>query len=477
MAEPLSPEWWRDRLLVRFRSEHNERLGWQSLYDSQHARLQVEPRYARAYERLIGMSRTPWPRMVVDIVAERLSVIGFQIDEAEIDQTLWSLFGLSRMERLQSQVYTEAISLGSSYVSIWPDPIPKLAWESGLRVTHEVEPGDPSTVAAALKVWKDTIRGQMRANLYLPDAIYKWATEVNPPDPNAAVHDTQWIENVIPGGISKWSGPTDVMDNPYGIVPMVPFIIRPNWDGYGRSDLDDLFPVFTRIENLTVNILLAVELGAFRQRWATGLDVPVDPATNLPVEPFKVALDRLWVSEHPETKFGSFEATEISGYLKAVSDAVGQLSAVSRIPVTYFVQSELANPPSAASLEASETGLISKVRERQETLGESWEMLVNLAIKMSNDLPAGVGEGPVRVMWKDPRTRSESQVLDAAVKLRAIDTPWESVMEFIGYAPDAIQKMRRARMADAFEQLLRQPALPQQGVQQGAPATQVSEEG
>ena len=103
-----------------------------------------------------------------------------------------------------------------------------------------------------------------------------------------------------------------------------------------------------------------------------------------------MALDRLWVSEHPETKFGSFEATEISGYLKAVSDAVGQLSAVSRIPVTYFVQSELANPPSAASLEASETGLINKVRERQETLGESWEMLVNLAIKMSNDLPSGL---------------------------------------------------------------------------------------
>ena len=51
----------------------------------------------------------------------------------------------------------------------------------------------------------------------------------------------------------------------------------------------------------------------------------------------------------------------------------------------------------------------------------------------------------MRVMWKDPRTRSESQTLDAAVKLKAIDTPWESVMEFIGYAPDAIQKMRRAR--------------------------------
>ena len=204
-------------------------------------------------------------------------MIGFQIDEAEIDQTLWSLFGLSRMEMLQSQVYTEAINLGTSYVSIWPDPIPKLAWESGLTVTHEVEPGDPSTVAAALKVWKDTIRGQMRANLYLPDAIYKWATEVNPPDPNAAVHDTQWIENVLPGGISKWSGSAEVIDNPYGIVPMVPFIIRPNWDGYGRSDLDDLYPVFTRIENLTVNILLAVELGAFRQRWATGLDVPRGP--------------------------------------------------------------------------------------------------------------------------------------------------------------------------------------------------------
>ena len=474
MPVPQSPEWWRDRLLVRYRDDLQKRLRLKRLYDSDQPSFEPLPHYTQAYNRLIRMARTPWPRLVVDIVAERLAVTGFQIDEADINQTLWSLFGLSRMEMLQSQVYAETINLGTSYVSIWPDDgVPKLAWESAVTVTHEVEPGEPSVVAAALKVWEDTIRGQFRCNLYLPDSIHKWSTDRGPVEPNVALSRATWIDTMAHTG-ATWKREGEVVPNPYDIVPMIPFLIRPNWNGYGRSDLDDLTQVFTRIENLTTNILLAVELGAFRQRWATGLDVPRDPNTDMPVEPFAVALDRLWISENENTKFGSFEATDITGYLKAVSDSVGQLSAVSRIPVTYFVQNELANPPSAASLEASETGLINKVRERQETLGESWEAVVNLAIKMSNDFPAGTGEGLVRVIWKDPRTRSEAQTLDAATKLNSIGAPWEFVMEFIGYSPDEITRMRAARMADTFERLLNAPTIQQPG--QPAPTNQAPAE-
>ena len=472
MALPQSPEWWRDRLLERYRLDFNRRYVWSQLYDSLQPSFQVPDSYRAAYRRLIAMARTPWPRLVVDIVAERLNVIGFGVDS--LDEMVWTILRGSHIDLLQNQVHREAINLGTSYISVWPDTTPKLAWESGLTVTHETEPGDSHTVAAAIKVWEDTIRSEMRVNLYLPDGIYKWSSARNPEDPRIKTIDEQTIglmwETLL--STARWRE-VEALNNPYEVVPVVPFVVRPNWDGYGRSDLDDLGPVFTRIENITTNILLAIELGAFRQRWATGIEVPLDPNTNLPVEPFKVALDRLWLSEDENTKFGSFEATDIQGYLKAVSDAVGQLSATSRIPVTYFVQSELANPPSAASLEASETGLINKVRERQETFGEAWERVVRLVLAQSDGDPTAL----VDVLWRDPRTRSESQTLDAAVKLSSLGTPWKTVMGFIGYSPEQIDQMESERMADTFQRILNAPVASPPRLGQPAPAEAVPEEG
>ena len=432
------------------------------MYDSKQPPIEGLPNYQAAYRRLIAMSRTPWARLVVDIVAERLNVIGFRVGEA--DDLIWTMLRRSHMEALQNQVHREAINLGTSYVSMWPDNgMPKLAWESALTMTHETEPGDPHTVAAAFKVWEDTIRDRWRVNLYLPDAIHKWQSKEG-----IAYEQTRTRNSTQNSGEAlnvryatlltgvEWEQ-VESLDNPYKQVPVVPFVVRPNWDGYGQSDLDDLGAVLKRIEFVTTNILLAVELGAFRQRWATGIEVPLDPITNQPVEPFKVALDRLWVSEDDNAKFGSFEATDITGYLKAVSDAIGQLSATSRIPVTYFVQSELANPPSAASLEAAETGLIHKVIERQETFGESWEQVVKLVMRMANDAPAEADAREIDVLWKDPRTRSDSQTLDAAVKLNSIGMPWKAVMEFVGYSPEQIERMETDRMADTFNRLLNSP--------------------
>ena len=186
-------------------------------------------------------------------------------------------------------------------------------------------------VAAAIKVWLDSISGEARANLYFPDRVLRYSTPITTSEFSSI--DVYSEAFAIRGG---WQVIEEV-GHDYGTVPMVPFTTRPDYRGYGRSDLRDLAEIIYRIEYLTSNTMLAVELGALKQKWATGLEIPTDPDGNA-VEPFKVALDRLWISEDPETKFGSFPATDIGPYLKAISDAIGQLSAVSRIPPTYFVQ-------------------------------------------------------------------------------------------------------------------------------------------
>ena len=452
----LSHEQWLKRLLSKFQVDVAERQHWNALYDSRQARPMPMPNYRDAYKRILSMSRTPWARLVVDLTEERIQVQGFSVGGAEDSNDLiWSLFKRSHMEALQAQAHREALATGTSYVSVWPDAndMPKMAYESSLSVTHETTPGDPHTVAAAIKLWFDSIAGRIRCNLYLPNEVVKFVSQ-------GEVTQQTYSSAMVSLPNAQFSL-METVRHDYSIVPIIPFLTRPDWRGYGRSDLTDIEETISRIEYLTANTLLAVELGALRQKWATGLEIPTDPDSGQAVEPFKVALDRLWVSEDPDTKFGSFSETDIRPYLSAISDAVGQLSAVSRVPATYMVQNELSNPPSAASLEASETGLINKVRDRQARYAESWENVARVALQIAGgtDLPDDLTN--LSVQWADPRTRSDSQVLDAATKMHSIEVPWSAIMEFIGYTPDQIREMEQQRAADTFQRLL-SGAIPQQ---------------
>jgi hypothetical protein len=182
-----------------------------------------------------------------------------------------------------------------------------------------------------------------------------------------------------------------------------------------------------------LDAMLAAEVAAFRQKWATGLEVPRDPETGKPVEPFRAAVDRVWISESPDSKFGTFEASDISQYLTAIDAQIASLAAISRVPAHYLMQSNLANPPSAESLVAAESGLVAKVRERQRRFGEAWERVITLALAAT-----GVGSGVLEVVWQDAEMRNPAQVADAAVKLMTIGVPQRALFEYVGATPQQI---------------------------------------
>ena len=188
-----------------------------------------------------------------------------------------------------------------------------------------------------------------------------------------------------------------------------------------------------RIDKITLDLLLTSDVAAFRQKWATGLDIPKDEETGKPVEPFKAAVDRLWVSDNPDSKFGTFEASDLGQYLKAKDAEIAALAAISRVPAHYLMQSNLANPPTAESLVASESGLVAKVRERQRRFGESWERTEALAFALS-----GADAPPLETIWQDAEFRNPAQVADAATKLQTIGVPQRALWEYIGATPPQI---------------------------------------
>jgi hypothetical protein len=68
--------------------------------------------------------------------------------------------------------------------------------------------------------------------------------------------------------------------------------------------------------------------GAFKAMWATGLKIPRDPATGEPVEDFIKAIDRMFINENPDGKFGQLEAEDIKQMLEAVRDDVADCAMV-----------------------------------------------------------------------------------------------------------------------------------------------------
>lgn len=438
----------RDRLLQRLRLQRDRAIEHYAWYRGEQQPPAVPREYKPAFDRLRKMSRGAWARLVVDTIAERLEVQGVLTTRGQdADQQAWRLLQSNRIDADQRDVHTECLIVGVSYVSVSESEDPESALivpETALEVTHETARGDRRTVAAALKV-ADEGGGLFTCELYRRDVVAVWTAQ----------YQDSRRDPLQEGANPNWQGPT-VNANTLGEVPIVPFENRATAAIQCESELRELEPIMERIQELELAKLVAANTAVFRQKWATGLEVPRDPETGKQIEPFESAVSRLWVNEKPDGRFGTFEATEIGQYLRAIDSEVAELAAVSRVPSYYLVQSELANPPSAESLLASEAGLVAKVEDRQRTYGESWEQIVRLAASIAGFESIST-DVELSLLWRTPERRNPAVVADAAIKLQAVGVPQEALWALVGFSPQEIQRMRVTSAQQQLEAALAQP--------------------
>ena len=439
----------RDRLLRKLRVQRAHAAALWAWYEGRQDYPTVPGQYKQAYKLLLELARTPWARLVIDAISERLHVQGFRAaggGSAE-EEIAWRLFLDSSLDADEWLIYSEALITGTGYVSVSEqDGQPHLAPESAFEVTHEAAPGNPRQVAAALKVYPLDHSGQIwAAELYRPEATYRWLVELQRPldgerflvDDSGRLMDLGWEEQIVFS-----------TENALGLVPVVPFENRATVLGGGSSEIEDCIPILQRIDKVTLDRLMTSEFASFRQRWATGLEVPRDETGN-PVEPYSAAVSKLWVSESAETKFGTFDASDLTPYLTAIDADIAALAAISRVPAHYLIQSSLANPPSAESLIAAESGLVAKVRERQRRFGEAWERAVRLGAALAGDEQAAQ-DTQLEVVWADAEMRNPAQVADAAVKLQSVGVPQEALWEYVGASPQQITSWSLEAAAQAL---------------------------
>ena len=407
-------------------------------------KLPFPTRAHASYRRLVTAAQSNWAELVVDAVAERLHVTGFRFaDSQPADLDVWDNFWqVNDLDAASEQVHTEALVWGYSYAIVWPcpdDDSVDITPEHAGEVICFAPAGNRSAIAGALKRWLDDW-GYWHATLYTPTTIFKYvsqrATTGNASGPTGS---TTWEPRMVVD--EPWPLP-----NPFGVTPVVEFANNPRLSTGGRSELGSgAIPIIDRINETVFNRLLAAQFAAFKQKWITGMEIPRNPETGEVVEPFNSAVDRLWMTENPEAKFGEFSESGLDNYINAAEADISHLASITRTPAYYLLPR--GQMPSGESLKTADAGLVAKVKRRQRFFGESWEKALRLALLMQGNPQAF--DQSCETLWANPEARSDPTMAVLLPALAEIGVPDEMLWEISGYfSPQQIERIKELQAAE-----------------------------
>lgn len=438
--EPFSPVWWVNRLCERLITDQKHMIRMWDYYRGAHPLPFVPRDLELPYREMLARSRSNFCRRVIDAPVERLRVSGFRLsaDSTDVeDRESWRLWQANKLDLGLQAALPLIQSHGRAYISVFrAGNEPRIKFESALHVITEPDPDDLTASAAALKVWYDDTSQVTRARLYLPGSEHRYKSKIGL---ILGVAHAHWEPDADQGPAEQ------TFDS--RTVPFWRIANRITTDSPGASELDDLWPTQDRINKTLFDRLLASETSSFRQKWATGIQVERDEYGN-PKDPFESGLDRMFMDPNPDTKFGTFEATDLKQFISAVEQDVVHLAVQSSTPRHYLI--EQGQSPSGDAMRSAEAGLIAKVRRMQTEMSEPIEAAMRYARSIT--LPATGQAEPVdsELVWSDPEYRSEGEKVDALVKLGTLGVPPEKLWELYGFSPQEIARMQSTQQASAL---------------------------
>lgn len=416
-----SPYDWLRILLAKLDKQRSMIAPYAKYFDGTQPLAFATSSYRAEFETMVKSISDNWMPMLCEAVNERMHVDGFRFgDNPKADVDAWYIWQENGLDCDSELLHLDALKYGVSAAMVWLDddtrrPLITVEHPNEVYVAHA--PGTARRRVAAVKRWADEWSERKFANVYLADYVFKFASS-----------DVNSDEFVL----------YEALENPLGAVPVVAFRNRLDTYGQYRSELDGFLSTQDQINKLVADMLVASEYGAFRQRWATGLEVPKDPDTGKPVQPFRAAVNRIWINPDQDGKFGDFEATDLGAYINAISARIQSLASRSRTPPHYLLASNVM--PSGESTKAAETGLVSKVKSRSRAFGEGWEEVLRLAFGTLNDDRRH--EVKAETIWADPESRTESEHMDALIKQLALGVPPEALWAEAGYTPTEIARFK-----------------------------------
>jgi hypothetical protein len=443
MAEPYSSGWWLDRLGSRLDQRAAEIRKFRLYYSGQQPLALASAKFREAFGQTYGRFADNFVALVVQAVEERLTVQGFRWDNDAGANKAWGMWQANQMDAQSQKAHRDALITGYSPVIVGPNPnggkwpVIRVQKPEEVIVAHG---DDPLVREVALKRWK-TEDDRLLATLYYPDRLekYQQTRTLRYANQYGRSYDLGgWEQRIVPG--EPWPLPHDL-----AAVPVVTLVNDPDLDNCGTSEIASVVPLQDALNKLLVDMLVASEFAAFRQRWVTGMEIPLDPETQKPVEVFKASVQRVWQARDKEVKFGDFEQSDLAPYVSAIETVIQHMATTTRTPAHYLL-GQSGTFPSGESLKATETGLTAKAKRDQRDWGEPWEEIERLGFRAMGDAKRAAYE-EAETIWKDPEYRSEAEHVDALLKLKALGVPDEQLWSDAGYTPQQIKRFVALRQA------------------------------
>jgi len=358
--------------------------------------------------------------VVCDSVADKLSVVGFSVDSGppEADREAELLWRKRRMPIVSGEAHREALKNGDAYVIVWPDASGEAVFHpnraSQMAVRYDEESSTEITFAA--KCWRAD-DGRIRLNLFYPDRIERYITrrEEETRFPDAKEFDAFASRSVI--------------ENPFGKVPVFHFANNAGIGMAGRSELDAAIPIQDGLNKSVLDMLVAMEFSAYRQRWAAGIEIEYD-TDGKAVAPFRSGVEHLWIAGDANAKFGDFESARLDQFIKVKDSFRTDIASVTGTPLFYFLQ-QTGTFPSGESLRQASARFISKVRIRQLAYGQVWADAMNFARRIE-----GGSDAQLVTLWQDPSPLSEREILENLILKKQLGLPQTQLLAEAGYGID-----------------------------------------
>ena len=342
-------------------------------------------------------------------------------------------------------IHREALVKGDSFVIVLPQEDdsagiwPQIS-ESMALLWNDIYPRQKD---AALKWWTEEItdsqgteRTFVRANLYFEDRIERYIARKE--------------GSVLEDDFSKYMEWDDPTRHDVGEVPV--FAFSPNYllsTAGGVSDLEDAMPLIDMINKTFLDMAVASEFTSAPQRWATGVEVPLDPKTGEPKSLFKAGGDTVWTTSNDGGKFGQFQAGSIAGFKDAIDLLVEHLAVVSRTPL-YYLQAQ-PNWPSGETLRSIEAALRQRVQDHQDAFTGVWTAIMAASLRLQGLDVADQELSEVTPTWLPPNapfaTREHLEELKVHVEVLGI--PEEMAWRKAGYTQQEIEEMLAMREEQA----------------------------
>ncbi len=399
---------------------------------------------------------------ICDAVKDKLKITGFGVEDdgvqsdaftrdknrtakaVTLNDEVMRIWQNNRMATRSGEVHKEALKNGDAYAIVWPNAdgevmiYPNKA--ANIAVAYDEE--SPGKILWAAKYWRPADK-HTRLNLFYSDRIEKYIT-------------AKKSESILPeakefvpfgGPMSKVQGPKAEIpnpqfqiQNPYGIVPVFHFANNADIGTPGQSELEAAIPVQDGLNKSVLDMLVAMEFSAYRQRWAAGIEIAYDNEGKT-IAPFKAGIDHIWISENPNARFGDFDTTNLDQFLKVKDSFRIDMASVTGTPL-YYLMPQTKGFPSGESLRKAETRFIAKVRDRQESFGQTWSDLMAFALMLD-----GRGKS-IRLItnWEDPSPISDREVLENILIKKEIGISMEQALSEAGYGDVDVKKMAVRRL-------------------------------